>query len=31
MGTLRTAMSRAQARYLAQVRQLAPEFFPDRA
>ena len=30
-GTLRTAMSRAQARYLAQVRQLAPEFFPDRA
>ena len=31
VGTLRTAMSRAQARYLAQVRQLAPEFFPDRA
>lgn len=31
METLRTAMSRAQARYLAQVRQLAPEFFPDRA
>jgi RNA polymerase sigma factor (sigma-70 family) len=30
-GTLRTAMSRAQARYLGQVRQLAPEFFPDRA
>lgn len=31
VGTLRTAMSRAQARYLAQVRQLAPEFFPDAA
>ncbi len=31
VGTLRTAMSRAQSRYLAQVRQLAPEFFPDRA
>ena len=30
-GTLRTAMSRAQTRYLAQVRRLAPEFFPDRA
>ena len=30
VGTLRTAMSRAQSRYLAQVRQLAPEFFPDR-
>jgi DNA-directed RNA polymerase specialized sigma24 family protein len=30
-GTLRTAMSRAQARYLGQVRQLAPEFFPERA
>jgi RNA polymerase sigma factor (sigma-70 family) len=30
-GALRTAMSRAQARYLAQVRQLAPEFFPDGA
>jgi RNA polymerase sigma factor (sigma-70 family) len=29
-GTLRTAMSRAQARHLGQVRQLAPEFFPDR-
>ena len=29
--TLRTAMSRAQARYLAQVRQLAPEFFPEGA
>ena len=28
-GTLRTAMSRAQARHLGQVRQLAPEFFPD--
>ena len=31
VGALRTAMSRAQSRYLAQVRQLAPEFFPDRA
>lgn len=31
VGALRTAMSRAQARYLAQVRQLAPEFFPNRA
>ena len=31
VGTLRTAMSRAQSRYLAHVRQLAPEFFPDRA
>ena len=30
-GTLRTAMSRAQARYLAEVRRRAPEFFPDRA
>jgi RNA polymerase sigma factor (sigma-70 family) len=30
-GALRTAMSRAQARYLAQVRRLAPEFFPDGA
>lgn len=30
-GTLRTAMSRAQSRYLAQVRLLAPEFFPDTA
>ena len=29
-GTLRTAMSRAQARYLAEVRRRAPEFFPDR-
>lgn len=28
-GTLRTAMSRAQARYLAEVRRRAPEFFPD--
>jgi RNA polymerase sigma factor (sigma-70 family) len=28
-GTLRTAMSRAQARHLGQVRRLAPEFFPD--
>lgn len=31
VGALRTAMSRAQARYLAEVRRLAPEFFPDRA
>ena len=31
LGALRTAMSRAQSRHLAQVRQLAPEFFPDRA
>ena len=30
-GALRTAMSRAQARYLARVRQLAPEFFPEGA
>lgn len=30
-GTLRTAMSRAQARYLVEVRRLAPEFFPDTA
>ncbi|CAN5895247.1 hypothetical protein BH11PSE3_BH11PSE3_15730 [soil metagenome] len=30
-GTLRTAMSRAQSRYLAQVRRLAPEFFPEGA
>lgn len=30
-GALRTAMSRAQSRYLAQVRRLAPEFFPERA
>ena len=30
-GTLRTAMSRAQARYLALVRQRAPEFFPEGA
>jgi len=27
-GTLRTAMSRAQSRYLAEVRRRAPEFFP---
>lgn len=27
-GALRTAMSRAQSRYLLQVRSLAPEFFP---
>jgi RNA polymerase sigma factor (sigma-70 family) len=30
-GTLRTAMSRAQSRYLAEVRRRAPEFFPDGA
>jgi RNA polymerase sigma factor (sigma-70 family) len=30
-GTLRTALSRAQARYLQQVRRLAPEFFPEQA
>lgn len=30
IGALRTAMSRAQARYLAQVRRLAPEFFTDK-
>jgi len=30
IGALRTAMSRAQARYLAQVRRLAPEFFADK-
>jgi RNA polymerase sigma factor (sigma-70 family) len=29
-GTLRTAMSRAQARHLGQVRRLAPEFFPEQ-
>jgi len=29
-GTLRTAMSRAQSRYLAEVRRRAPEFFPDQ-
>jgi RNA polymerase sigma factor (sigma-70 family) len=28
-GTLRTAMSRAQSRYLTAVRQRAPEFFPE--
>jgi RNA polymerase sigma factor (sigma-70 family) len=28
-GALRTALSRAQSRFLAQVRRLAPEFFPD--
>jgi RNA polymerase sigma factor (sigma-70 family) len=28
-GTLRTAMSRAQSRYLAAVRVRAPEFFPE--
>lgn len=31
IGALRTAMSRAQARYLAQVRRLAPEFFTDKS
>jgi RNA polymerase sigma factor (sigma-70 family) len=30
-GALRTAMSRAQSRYLLQVRRLAPEFFPEQA
>jgi len=30
-GALRTALSRAQVRYLAEVRQRAPEFFPDPA
>jgi DNA-directed RNA polymerase specialized sigma24 family protein len=30
-GALRTAMSRAQSRYLLQVRSLAPEFFPEQA
>lgn len=30
-GTLRTAMSRAQSRYLTEVRRRAPEFFPDPA
>jgi DNA-directed RNA polymerase specialized sigma24 family protein len=30
-GALRTAMSRAQSRYLLQVRRLAPEFFPEEA
>ena len=29
-GTLRTAMSRAQARHLGEVRRLAPEFFPEQ-
>jgi RNA polymerase sigma factor (sigma-70 family) len=29
-GALRTALSRAQARFLAEVRRIAPEFFPDR-
>jgi RNA polymerase sigma factor (sigma-70 family) len=29
-GALRTAMSRAQSRFLAEVRRLAPEFFPER-
>jgi RNA polymerase sigma factor (sigma-70 family) len=28
-GALRTALSRAQSRFLAEVRRLAPEFFPD--
>ena len=30
-GALRTAMSRAQARFLAEVRRRAPEFFPEEA
>jgi len=30
-GALRTAMSRAQSRFLAKVRERAPEFFPERA
>jgi RNA polymerase sigma factor (sigma-70 family) len=30
-GALRTAMSRAQSRYLIEVRQRAPEFIPDQA
>ncbi|WP_422001791.1 RNA polymerase sigma factor [Reyranella sp.] len=30
-GALRTAMSRAQARYLTEVRRRAPEFFPGAA
>jgi RNA polymerase sigma factor (sigma-70 family) len=30
-GALRTALSRAQARFLAEVRRLAPEYFPDEA
>jgi RNA polymerase sigma factor (sigma-70 family) len=30
-GALRTALSRAQTRYLAEVRRRAPEFFPDPA
>ena len=30
-GALRTALSRAQSRYLAEVRQRAPEFFPGAA
>ena len=29
-GALRTALSRAQARHMGEVRRLAPEFFPDR-
>ena len=29
-GTMRTAMSRAQARYLAEVRRRAPEYFPPQ-
>ena len=28
-GALRTALSRAQSRFLVEVRRLAPEFFPD--
>jgi len=30
-GALRTAMSRAQSRYLVEVRRRAPEFFPEAA
>ena len=30
-GALRTAMSRAQSRYMLQVRRLAPEYFPEQA
>jgi DNA-directed RNA polymerase specialized sigma24 family protein len=29
-GALRTAISRAQVRLLSQLRELAPEYFPDR-
>ena len=30
-GALRTALSRAQSRFLAEVRRMAPEYFPDGA